>query len=540
METYAKKELKEAEFKDTFVVLRKDMEDALTLVRRDGFQSILPSTHKESKPRDSSNIMNLKPLILVKVKLRVQGWRDKSGRKLVGRLNPPKEWKNAAKKAKILALKRQAEEDAAARPKVDPSILKAVAAETLHSHLLIEAKKNKPEITNTAISDMAKAEPQKTKKRPTKKRKSATFSSSNDTDTPLSRIAKKLTPTTPFCDLFHIPSYKPHRSSTFSSDRTASSKNLTTDEQSLIYTKLLHPALSPTERRIMLANEVSSTVQRLESARSNKQTSKAKEMRKEIKELEALHKKDLETMPEVANTVGLWRWIERASYFRDFKEEDVFDAFNCIYVDSLDDRADSNSHGGGMWGSMLPPISVQTKLSNESPDATEESPLFNCLQSLLVEVDGSDDEEYDDDDLLADLPPFTVEQIIHGPHSQNCVQDDEVLDVSKLTLDQRTYLQLRAVGLIDTSNLSGIPTDLVENPMQHIQSHLRTTDLDDVIQNMKSDLSKLETSNSSSALALRRLALMHASQSLKTRKQARDQESILAKYNELKREKTKV
>lgn len=536
METYAKQEVEEAEFKSIFTICRKDMEDALTLIHRDGLKSLLLPALKENKPNGSIKL-NLKPMIIVKAKVRVQGWRDKSGRRLVGRLKPPKEWKIATKRAKSLALKRQAEEEAAATPKMDPNVLKAVAAETLQSHIVIDTIQNKHETINTPSSDMKKPEATEKKKGPTRKRKSATLSSSTDTETPTSRIAKKLTtPHTSFSDLFHVPSYGSQRSSTFSTAHTTPPENRKNVEHSLGNTKLLHPALSPTERRIMLANEISSTVQRLENVRFSKQVTKAKEMQTEIKELEAVYKKDLETVPEVANTVGLWNWIEKTSYFRDFKREDVFDAMDCICVDSLDDPASSSSNNGNLWGSLLPPVSVQTNAPHERGNAIEQSPLFNCLQSLLVEVDGSDEELFDDDDLLGDLPPFTSEQMLHGPCSQTSVQDDEVLDVSRLSLDQRTYLQLRAVGLIDTFTHSTMPPTLVENAMTQKRPHSRITEMDGVIQNMKSDLSELESTNSSLALDLQQSALLNASQSLKGRKQSREQESILAKYNELKKE----
>jgi hypothetical protein len=166
--------------------------------------------------------------------------------------------------------------------------------------------------------------------------------------------------------------------------------------------------------------------------------------------------------------------------------------------------------------------------------------LFDCLQSLLLEVDGSDGEDSscNDDELLSDLPPFTIEQLINGPDSIESSSDETMLlDVSGLFLEQRTYIQLRAAGLIDTSmSLSKLPR-LVEDVATRKRSPLTTTsDVDDVIEKMKKDLTKLQKESFSASSALQRVSLAFATQSSKRMRREREQESILMKYSDLQRE----
>lgn len=547
MEVHAKTNMTEAELKSIFNVSRKEIEGALTLMGSDGIQALQSAASQTPQPKEdktsskSSSDSNPDPMVSLKIKPRVQGWRDKSGRRLVARLHPPREWKIASRRAINLAKKRQAEEAANVKPKepVKPNVLKAVASEILQSHVLV--KKKQTETPKVMLLDKKKTKPEPpeaTKKAPSRKRKSSTLPSTEASAVPkLTAAATELTPTTPFLDLFHIPSYKPLPTAEVAPSPHSSSKIANNDENILsrslqlrllqvLHNKILHPSLSPTERRTILANEISSATQRLENARNNKQLSKAQEIQKEIKALETIYKQDLEIVPEVANTLGMWQWLEQTRYFSEIKKEDICDALDSFLGSSLDNVDSSHVENGEHWGSLLPPVNVQTK------NTIEQSPLFDCLQSLLVEVDDSDD-EFADDELLADLPPYTMDQLLHGPDTETPDEGEEVmLDVSELSLDQRTYLQLRAVGLIDTSAIPSKSPNLVEKAPT-----LNYTQVDDVIRQMKSDLSKLESTNCSAASALQHVSLLDASKSLKRKKQAREEEAMLSKYRDMKKEK---
>ena len=516
METYALKNMEEAEFKSTFPVRRKEVESAVTLIHSDGIESLLssPSGKKEKDKPSTKGIdqLNLKPTVTLKVKVRVPGWRDKSGRKLVGRLEPPKEWTVAFERAKILARKRR-EEAAADKVKksVKPVVLEAAAAEVLQSHVLLQLKESQEKKTTLPAAETQTAK----KKAPPRKRKSSTVSTtSNSTKKRTTPVPKAATP---------APSLDNEQQS------------LTRAQQlrliQVLKTNILHPLLSPTERRTMLSNEISSTIERFESAQTSKQMAKAKEIQNEIAALEEIYKKDFEIMHE-ANIVGLWKWLESTGHFKEIKEEDICDALESA-LDATSNVGDSID-GGKLWGVMVPPANVKTKAQNENPNEIEQSPLFDCLQSLLVEVDGSD--EFGDDELLANLPPYTKDQILNGPDYTES-SNDEVLDVSQLSLDQRTYLQLRAAGLI---SVSAIPPETTCGFAGKDSSSLVTISVDSVIEKMKSDLSKLQSINSSASSELQSAALSHLAESSKQQKLTHEQESILAKYHKLKKEKNEL
>jgi len=85
--------------------------------------------------------------------------------------------------------------------------------------------------------------------------------------------------------------------------------------------------------------------------------------------------------------------------------------------------------------------------------------LFDRFQSLLVEV-GSDDDDEEDDDIGSD-DEYDIQELA-GTMGGSYDDDDEVLDVSELSLDQRTYLHLRDIHLIDQPLLPSSHPTVVE------------------------------------------------------------------------------
>lgn len=527
METYAVKNMDGAEFKRTFPVRRKEVESAVTLIHSDGIQSLLssPSGKKdEDKPSTKSIAhLNLKLVVSLKVKVRVPGWRDKTGRKLVGKLEPPKEWAVALKRAKILARKRMEEEAVAKTSKsINPAVLEAAAAEALQSHVLLQLKETqKKEETqkNKTTRPPTQTQTNKRKALPRKRKSSTLPTSNNAQDT-----SKTITPAPKAAALANLA---PSPDNEKLSLTRAQQLRLT----QVLKTNILHPLLSPTERRTMLSNEISSTIERFESQTSN-QLAKAEEIQNEIAAVDAIYKKDVEIMHDT-NIVGLWKWLESTGYFKEIKKEDICDALESVRAASS--NVDDSIEDGKLWGVMMPPANVKTKAQNENPNQIEQSPLFDRLQSLLVEVDGSD--EFGDDELLANLPPYTKDQMLHGPYYTES-SNDEVLDVSQLSLDQRAYLQLRAAGLV---SVSAIPPETPYGVVGKDSSSLATnTSVDSVIEKMKSDLSKLQSINNTASTELQSVALSHLTESSKRQKLTHEQDLILAKYNELKEEKNEI
>ena len=204
----------------------------------------------------------------------------------------------------------------------------------------------------------------------------------------------------------------------------------------------------------------------------------------------------------------------------------------------LDDDDEYNNIGdvddddvSSEWGRLSTIKSVtSTNVSDQQKDEekkTEPSPLFDRLQSLLVEVDeGSDSDDDDDDDhLIANLPSFSPEEFIHGPSdgtnkssnfqlNQNDDNNAKKVDVSALTLDQRTYIQLRAAGLLgktmpDDIRLPTTPSSSSSKPtLTIIEADEDNSPLiSNVLQKMKMDLSTLNVQTYAQAAELQRRAL---------------------------------
>jgi len=282
------------------------------------------------------------------------------------------------------------------------------------------------------------------------------------------------------------------------------------------------------------------------------------------KQLEGLHsvyrediENDTETIPKHGNTKGLWNWIKGNNYFDEFDtSKDVHDGLKYCWQPELDERQSclEEEDDREYWGSLFasPPLDKKKvvveedeNIASESSSAQEESsPLFDRLQSLLVEVDEgeSDDDDEDEDYLISNLPEFSPEEFIHGPKKNNssldCADypDDAMIDVSALTIDQRTYVQLRAVGLISDDNT---PPPLL-TPKTSIKtntsiSHVKNNEsIDAVLSNMKSHLSTLHVETNTDMASLQRRALAHVVCAPGRRRRDGDDEVILKRYEQLK------
>lgn len=287
----------------------------------------------------------------------------------------------------------------------------------------------------------------------------------------------------------------------------------------------------------------------MENARLNHQLEKTQAIRKEMKALQQVYKEDLEAAPEMCNTAGLWKHLEETKYFDKLDEmEDVYDGLEGCWQPELDQTQLLDD--GGLWGSLLPPVKVASRRAGEKGVDTEEqseveqsSLLFDRLQSLLVYVDGSDEGDNDDDDddeLLSSLPDFTPEQFTYGPASTTTSDKDAMLDVSALTLDQRTFIQLRAAGLIDTStsstNLPVVVEDDSAKPSTIQPSNSGNDEsIDNVIQLMKADLSTLHVKTNAQVATLQRTALRHISRASNRKRKERDDEATMSKYKLLQK-----
>jgi hypothetical protein len=154
------------------------------------------------------------------------------------------------------------------------------------------------------------------------------------------------------------------------------------------------------------------------------------------------------------------------------------------------------------WSEPPTPIVTKSEENNPSPQnesSTDGSSLFARLQSLLVEEGVSDSpsvsESSDDDDTICEMSP------------NKFGEDDDLVDLSKFSLDQRAYLSLRAANLIDTPYLESSTPAVRENTrIEYEDAVLRKkngNDLSNLIRKKQMNLSSLNQSNNATLNGLR-------------------------------------
>lgn len=96
------------------------------------------------------------------------------------------------------------------------------------------------------------------------------------------------------------------------------------------------------------------------------------------------------------------------------------------------------------WSEPPTPVIIKSKNGANSTDGPKSGSIFSRLQSLLVEEDVDDNDE-DSSDEDADDDDDDVVSIV-GMNESN-EKDSGLVDFSELSLDQRTYIQLRSIHL---------------------------------------------------------------------------------------------
>ncbi|KAL9185519.1 hypothetical protein ACHAXT_003296 [Thalassiosira profunda] len=498
------------------------------------------------------------PVVSVRIKVKGSfgGWRDKSGTKLHARLWCPPSWTLALKRAggvasgsgELVPVSAPSRLDWSS---VDKKVMEAAASELVRPELLPRKKAPVPKAEATkAVTGPAGVEKGATgeKKKPSRKRKTKDAASTVGVVAPATGPKKPKNLIIPHVPSRTEPRFRPAVLAPSSAAAAGSGKPTAAEKDSadvhaqrhrllqFLYRQVLHPSISPKERRQRLAHEITSTLQRLEGARASRQTPQMEEIQRQVEALQDAYAKDKEKH-YMSNTDGMWKWMERNNYFGDVeKAQDVHDGLERCWPPEFHEECVAEE---GHWGS-LPPVHVVAEEegdgeSSEGQGPQQSSPLFDRLQSLLVEVDGESEDGEEDEDLISSLPPYSPEEFIHGPKSdkanEHSDEDGATLDVSALSLDQRTYIQLRTIGLASKNmppllqsrdrNLNG-----ASNPLNEGES------IDAILPKMKSRLSALHGQNNADTSALQRKALLHVAESRKKPK-AHDPEAVLAKYKQL-------
>jgi hypothetical protein len=231
----------------------------------------------------------------------------------------------------------------------------------------------------------------------------------------------------------------------------------------------------------------------------------------------------------IRTTSTLWDVMDQTSYWDDLTKKDIAVELSVAWQPTISSRPI-------YWG-KLPTAEV---LSGSSTSATSEKKrisshsLYDRLQSLVVEEgDGSSGDESDDDsDILLD-------------HSDQVEDDDRFFNISKLNLDQRTYLQLRSLYLIDQPlTPSSEPVAIEKNISKRMFSgrgepdseeeqqeeiDLLERDLEIAIQRKQLQLSQAQTQNNSTAAFLQ----SEANAFVEHERVKEEQNALISKHNQL-------
>lgn len=183
----------------------------------------------------------------------------------------------------------------------------------------------------------------------------------------------------------------------------------------------------------------------------------------------------------------------------------------------------------------IPSVSSSCKIIEDSSGYHRIMPsLFDRLQSLLVEVDGwsdGDDENTevgDDSNLIEEIDE---DDIASKSSLANRPAMQRMLDLSQLTLDQRTFIQLRTARLIDTPFLPRTAPMVEES--EWVSEEEVDDQLADEVASLQKQLSYLHRSNNETAGFLQHEALTQLSYLEKEYKNREEQAVICAKNSQI-------
>jgi len=295
---------------------------------------------------------------------------------------------------------------------------------------------------------------------------------------------------------------------------------------------------------------------------------------------------------EVCHTTTLWQIMKHSPYVADLTEDDIREGLSEAWQPELASR---EIH----WGE-IPPIRIQRSRSssrkrkreemeaadNAESKASLESKMFDRLQSLLVDVEGGEGEDINDNVALStkseDNPLDTSKASVFASdprkeHPFSALTKDGgegkvLLDLSKLTIDQRAYIQLRALGLADvpllpsampfveeetavgpghpskdsavpdkvhTSSYSAVngERNTAANDAKLVTSNgavrLQDDDLDLVVRRMQDDLSDVHHGNNVRAAMLQAAAMEQLHKQRQLKRRDGESSSLIAKHTQV-------
>jgi hypothetical protein len=308
------------------------------------------------------------------------------------------------------------------------------------------------------------------------------------------------------------------RKSDASSSGAASKSDLTAASEKAVAKKVKYADAKPAQRRQRLLDEILNKARLLESASAAKSETKLKELTKRAAEVEKLVQDD--SIPNI-HTSLMWQWLETAGYFAsDFDPVEVRELLQTVWTPQVDRNTELRK---------VPTVIKGVQVKEDEEPAPSSKSLFHRLQSLLVDENESDLESDvdigsdDDDDSSVESWGFIDQTDDDGKMDQQ-----PMADLSALTIEERTFVTLRHLGLIQQPLYPSVKFECAvdDNGDRDEEKFQESQEFPDVIEAMAEDLNRLSTLNNSRVAFLQATSQkMHAR--LKSQKRLDDESTVL-------------
>ena len=195
-------------------------------------------------------------------------------------------------------------------------------------------------------------------------------------------------------------------------------------------------------------------------------------------------------------TDQFWEMAPLFAYWDEKSKEEIDNDLSTIWQPELPKRA-------MLWSEPPTPVIIKSDNTEKSANAKEESSLFDRLQSLLVEEEDSDEDEqsnYSDDEEISD--DDSISEIQSRDHKN---ATSGLVDLSELSLDQRTYIHLRSINLLDQPLLTSLVPAVVERSASCVNDASRRDELvNTMVRTKQLELSQLHRENNSKVSLLKK------------------------------------
>lgn len=172
---------------------------------------------------------------------------------------------------------------------------------------------------------------------------------------------------------------------------------------------------------------------------------------------------------------------------------------------------------------------IKSELLASDGDGVAKVSLFDRLLSMLVEEEDSDDGNEDENTKFDN--DMIIDEVYHDETDAGCM-----LDVSDLSLDQRAYIHLRSIHLIDQPFLPTSRPNVIELDMDHINASRPVHDannLDAQLLQMQYNLSKQHKYIYTTAALLKHKAEEELDNISHQTKMKEEETSIISKHSQM-------